>query len=264
MEEKELKTSPKQRIFIALIAIIMLGSIVASYAAIILNGSKSSDSGDNAISEAKKQEYTEEYEELVDYFAEDTIEDFDEFIAYKSEIKAFNEESANESGVQKKDLVIGTGEDLKSDGSNYLAYYVGYCADESIFDSTLDDTEDPASFAKILDPSLGMIEGWTQGIEGMKIGGIRRITVPGPLAYGDAMEICGGKNKPLRFLVMAVERDEDLLELSMELDSAYMRYQYAQMGIDYDKMMTSAASDADSETTIETDAPEGEGSEETE
>lgn len=264
MEEKELKTSPKQRIFIALIAVIMLGSIVASYAAIILNGSKSNNAGDNAISDAKKQEYTEEYEELAEYFAEDTIEDFDKFIAYKSEIKAFNEESANEGGVQKKDLVIGDGEDLKSDGSNYLAYYVGYCADESIFDSTLDDTDDPTSFAKLLDPSLGMIEGWTQGVEGMKVGGIRRITVPGPLAYGDSMEICGGKNKPLRFLVMAVEKDADLLDLSAELDTAYMRYQYAQMGIDYDKMMTSSAPSADSETTIETDVSEGEGSGETE
>ena len=44
MNEKELKTSPKQRIVISLIAIVMLGSIIASYAAIILNGGKT-DSG---------------------------------------------------------------------------------------------------------------------------------------------------------------------------------------------------------------------------
>ena len=42
MEEKELKTSPKQRIFITLIAVIMLGSMIASYAAIVLNGGGSS------------------------------------------------------------------------------------------------------------------------------------------------------------------------------------------------------------------------------
>ena len=42
MDEKELKTSPKQRFFIILIAVIMLGSIIASYAAIVINGGKSS------------------------------------------------------------------------------------------------------------------------------------------------------------------------------------------------------------------------------
>ena len=41
MDEKELKTSPKQRFFIILIAVIMLGSIIASYIAIVINGSKS-------------------------------------------------------------------------------------------------------------------------------------------------------------------------------------------------------------------------------
>ena len=38
MEEKDLKTSPKQRIVIIVIAVLMLGSIIASYAAIVING----------------------------------------------------------------------------------------------------------------------------------------------------------------------------------------------------------------------------------
>lgn len=249
MEDKELKTSTKQRIIISIIAIIMVGSMVASYALIIMNGSKSNgDSSDNKISDAKKQEYTTAYYDELAKFTEATKADFDKFIAYKSEIKAFNEESANEAGaVQTKELVEGSGDAVAADGSNYLAYYVGYCADESIFDSTLDDKENPTGFSKSLDPSLGMIEGWTKGVEGMKIGGIRRITIPGPLAYGDSMEICGGKNKPLRFLVMAVAKDASLSEMSAKLDDAYMRYQYAQMGIDYDKMMTSSATVEDDE-----------------
>ena len=254
MEDKELKTSVKQRIIIGLIAVILVGSMIASYALIIMNGSKSQgNTSDNKISDAKKQEYTTAYYDELAQFTDATKADFDKFIAYKSEIKAFNEESANEADtVQKKELVEGTGETVKEDGSNYLAYYVGYCADESIFDSTLDDQEDPTGFSKTLDPSLGMIEGWTKGVEGMKIGGIRRITIPGPLAYGDSMEICGGKNKPLRFLVMAVAKDGALADMSAKLDDAYMRYQYAQMGIDYDKMMTSsAASSASAEAEAE-------------
>ena len=84
---------------------------------------------------------------------------------------------------------------------------------------------------------MGLIEGWTQGMKGMKIGGIRKITIPGELAYGDSMEICGGKNKPLKFIVMAVEKTDELAKMSEELEEASMRYQYAQYGMDYDGMM---------------------------
>ena len=60
MDQKELKTSLKQRIFISFIAVLMLGSIVASYAAIVLNGGTSTtDSSGEGISEEKIAEYEE-------------------------------------------------------------------------------------------------------------------------------------------------------------------------------------------------------------
>ena len=40
MDEKELKTSTKQRVFIILIAVLMVGSIIASYAAIVISGAR--------------------------------------------------------------------------------------------------------------------------------------------------------------------------------------------------------------------------------
>lgn len=236
MDEKELKTSTKQRIIISVIAIVMLGSIIASYAAIIMSGGKSSDTDEVKIDQAKVAEYNEAYEEKLAEFEEASSGDYDEFIKYKSEVKAFNETTANENGVQVKDLKIGDGKELTKEDTDYLAYYVGYCADESVFDSTFDDNDNPTSFGKVLDPSLGMIEGWKMGVEGMKVGGVRRITVPGELAYGDQMEICGGMNKPLRFLVMTVENKDPIKTLASELDEAYMRYQYAQYGIDYDSV----------------------------
>ncbi len=237
MDEKELKTSTKQRVLIIVIAVIMLGSIIASYAAIIMNnGNSSSSSSDSKIDEAKVAEYEEAYEAKVAEFAETTKSDYDKFMKYKGEIKAYNETSANEGGVAKRDLKEGSGTKVESDGSNYLAYYVGWCADESVFDSSFDDNDNPTSFAKILDPSLGMIEGWTAGVDGMKIGGIREITVPSELAYADSMEICGGYNKPLKFLVYAVAKEDPIKSLAEELDTAYMRYQYAMYGIDYDSV----------------------------
>ena len=236
MDEKELKTSPKQRIFIILIAIIMVGSIIASYAAIVINGSKGAAGSTEAgqIDDSKVAEYESAYNEKLDEFKKASKSDYDEFIGFKSELKAFNEASANEAGVEVKDLKEGTGSEVSDD--NYLAYYVGWCADESVFDSSFDNNDNPTAFSKILDPSAGMIEGWNEGVKGMKLGGIRRITMPGEMAYGDSMEICGGYNKPLRFMVMAIPKEEPMKSMAAELDDAYMRVQYAQYGVDYDSI----------------------------
>ena len=240
MDEKELKTSGKQRFFIILIAVLMLGSIIASYAAIIINGGKTNNatSGENTeIDTAKIAEYEKAYNEIQAKFSEATKDDYNKFITYKN-ITAYNETAANSGVVQTKDLLDGTGKEIKDGDTDYLAYYIGWCADESVFDSTFDNNDNPTAFAKILDPSLGMIEGWNKGVEGMKIEGIREITISGDLAYGDSMEICGGTNKPLKFLIYAKAKTAELTKLSDDLENAYMRYQYANYGIDYDSVGT--------------------------
>ena len=239
MEEKELKTSPKQRIFIAAIAVVMLGSIIASYIAIIINSNKSGSAsdGESQVDEAKIAQYEEAYNQVEAELTKVAQDDYDTFIQYKGEVKAYNEASANENGVQVRDLLNGDGKKLTQEDTDYLAYYIGWCADESIFDSTLNDAKNPTGFSKVLDPSAGMIEGWKMGIDDMRLGGVREITIPGDLAYGDSMEICGGKNKPLKFLVMAVANEDPLKSIADEYDTAYMRLQYAYYGIDYDAMM---------------------------
>lgn len=239
MNEKELRTSPKQRIFIILIAIFMVGSIIASYVAIVVGGvnsGRATASSESGIDQQKVAEYQEAYDDLQAEFSTLTQDDFDEFIKYKSEITGYNESTANDSGVVTKDLKTGTGAEITEGNTDYLAYYVGWCGDESIFDSSFNDNKNPTKFIKILDASLGMIEGWNQGVEGMKIEGIREITVPSNLAYGETMEVCGGTNKPLKFMVMAKEKTGELAELAKEIDEAYMRLQYAQYGVDYDSV----------------------------
>ena len=108
---------------------------------------------------------------------------------------------------------------------------------EPLFDSTFDNASSPTGFDKVLDASAGMIEGWNVGVVGMRLGGVREITIPGELAYGDSMEICGGTNKPLKFLVMAVANEDPLKSIANEYETAYMRMQYAQYGLDYDEVV---------------------------
>ena len=83
MDQKELKTSIKQRIFIIIIAILMVGSMIASYIAIVLNGSSASSSNTTdettEVDEEKIAEYEEAYNKIKDEFSEATKDDFDEF-----------------------------------------------------------------------------------------------------------------------------------------------------------------------------------------
>ena len=200
------------------------------------SGTTSSSSDEIEVDEEKIAELEAAYNKKVEEFASATKSDYDEFISYRSRIKAYNEATANQSGVKSEDLKKGTGRKLEEGDYNYYAYYVGWCADGSIFDSSFNDNDNPTSFDMTLDASLGMIEGWNAAVVGMRIEGIREITVPGELAYGETTEICGGTNKPLRFLVMAKAKEDPLKSLATELDQAYMRLQYAYYGIDYDSM----------------------------
>lgn len=232
MDQNSVKTSTKQRIIIIVVAAVMLISIIASYAAIVISG-KQSSSTSSEVDQSLISDLTSQYEAKsaeVDAAAK-TFSDtyYGEFSSYQSEVKAYNETAANEGGLVKSDLKIGTGRELAEGDTDYFAYYIGWCADETIFDSSLD----ASSLKAPLSADAGLIEGWNLGVVGMKLGGIRELTIPGELAYGDAMEICGGTNKPLKFVIMALEKKEPLATLSSELNELMMRLQYAYYGIDY-------------------------------
>lgn len=78
------------------------------------------------------------------------------------------------------DLKEGDGEEVKA-GATVTAHYTGaFVSNGLIFESSKDGGQ-PIPFG--LDQ---VIPGWTQGVPGMKVGGTRRLIIPGSLAYGDA------------------------------------------------------------------------------
>jgi len=102
------------------------------------------------------------------------------------------------SGIVKEDLVVGRGATALS-GHDVVVHYVGWLTNGQQFDSSR-ARRDPLDFA------LGagdVIKGWDQGIEGMKVGGKRKLTIPAELAYGD--QGCGGVIPPQATLVFEVE-----------------------------------------------------------
>jgi FKBP-type peptidyl-prolyl cis-trans isomerase FkpA len=107
------------------------------------------------------------------------------------------------TGLLKEDLVVGKGAGAES-GNDIVVHYVGWLTDGRQFDSSR-ARRDPLDFA------LGagdVIKGWDQGIEGMRTGGKRKLTIPAELAYGD--KGCGGVIPPHATLVFEVE----LLEIA--------------------------------------------------
>ena len=107
MEEKELKTSLGQRIGIILIAVIMVGSIIASYVAIVANGGNNTGNTDaTKITDEKLLEYETAYADKVTEFQGVTSGDYSKYSQYISRVKAYDEESANNGGIVKKDLLM--------------------------------------------------------------------------------------------------------------------------------------------------------------
>lgn len=229
MDEKSLKTTRWQRIGILIIAILLLGGTVFAYLFIFMGSSSSDTSNDELIADLTEQ-YDAKAAELEAAAAPLSDQYFDDFSGYLSEVKAYNAASAEAEVLGVKDLKTGTGKTLEEGDTDYFAYYIGWCADGSIFDSSFDDTENPTALNVPLDASVGLIEGWNQGVIGMKLGGVRQLTISGDLAYGDTQEICGGYNSPLKFIILAIEKDEDIAALNSELDDLYLQLYYAYYG----------------------------------
>jgi FKBP-type peptidyl-prolyl cis-trans isomerase FkpA len=82
----------------------------------------------------------------------------------------------------KEDLKVGEGAREVKAGDSIRVNYVGKLfKNGSVFDSNK-SKEDPFTFTV----GEGVIEGWSKGVIGMKKGGKRKLTIPGPLAYGEA------------------------------------------------------------------------------
>ncbi|HEX6415922.1 MAG TPA: FKBP-type peptidyl-prolyl cis-trans isomerase [Candidatus Saccharimonadales bacterium] len=85
---------------------------------------------------------------------------------------------AKVTDLQIIDIKEGDGE-VVPEGATITAHYTGaLCKDGTIFQSS-HDFGDPITFGL-----HQVIQGWTQGVPGMKVGGIRRLVIPSEMAYG--------------------------------------------------------------------------------
>lgn len=239
MDQSMIKTSWKQRIGIIAIAIVLLGSTVAVYIAIVLSGSKSTSTGSSGITEeeiaALEEEYTTKQNQLNDLVQPYSDKYLAELTSYRSRVTAFNTAAANTGGIKTEDLKAGDGRELTSGDTEYMAYYIGFCGNEYVFDSSFDNYESPTSLVAPID-GAGLISGWTEGVIGMHVGGVREITIPSELAYA-GQAVCGDENtdNPLKFVVYALpeEYNSELITLNSEVINLSYELYYASMGISF-------------------------------
>lgn len=102
------------------------------------------------------------------------------------------------SGLVIEEVLVGEGAEARA-GQMVSVHYTGWLTDGTKFDSSKDRNE-PFEFP------LGarhVIAGWDEGVQGMKIGGTRKLTIPPQLGYG--ARGAGGVIPPNATLVFEVE-----------------------------------------------------------
>ncbi len=85
----------------------------------------------------------------------------------------------NQTQLKVEDSVIGTGKQVKK-GDTVVIHYKGTLTDGSTFDSSY-------TRGTPFETQIGVgqvIQGWDEGVVGMKVGGKRKLTIPPELGYG--------------------------------------------------------------------------------
>ncbi|MDZ4659690.1 MAG: FKBP-type peptidyl-prolyl cis-trans isomerase [Bythopirellula sp.] len=100
------------------------------------------------------------------------------------------------SGLQYKVLKAGTGA-TPTAADTVRTHYKGQLIDGTVFDSSYDRGE-PAEF-----PVGGVIKGWTEALQKMKVGDKWQLFIPSELAYGEAG--AGGVIPPHATLIFEIE-----------------------------------------------------------
>ena len=87
------------------------------------------------------------------------------------------------SGLQYEDTTVGDGATAKA-GQHVSVHYTGWLYEQGVAGKKFDSSKDrgqPFQF----DLGAGMvIRGWDEGVQGMKVGGTRRLVIPAALGYG--------------------------------------------------------------------------------
>lgn len=102
-----------------------------------------------------------------------------EVTAYVMSLRTPPKTVSSPTGLQYATLVEGSGK-TAARGDRISAHYTGWLTDGTKFDSSFDRGE-----PLVFNIGVGMvIQGWDEGVVGMKVGEVRQLVIPPSLGYG--------------------------------------------------------------------------------
>lgn len=115
--------------------------------------------------------------------------------------------AAQTSSSPSSDKLVSTDEKVgdgaeAQEGSTITVKYTGTLSDGSVFDSTDKHGGQPATFQLAKGQ---LIDGWVQGIPGMKVGGKRKLVIPPSMGYGSQSQGGIPPNSTLTFEIELVD-----------------------------------------------------------
>jgi FKBP-type peptidyl-prolyl cis-trans isomerase len=189
-----------QRIGIWIIAIVMTVGTLGSFVVIIL--SNDNQAKDQATATEQQKSYTAqlaEYQKQQKIAAQTNADNSEALSGYTA--RTFDAAAA--TALKAEVLTQGTGDTVKATDSINASYF-GWTSDGKIFDSSkkkgANDT--PITFAL-----NGVIKVWTEGLTGVKVGSVVRLTIPSDKAYGPTGSGIIPANAPLEFIVQIQKID---------------------------------------------------------
>ena len=114
-------------------------------------------------------------------------------------------EKSNMTELIKTDVKLGAGAEAVT-GQNVSVHYTGWLYDEAAVDHKGKKFDSSRDRGQPFDFPLGaghVIKGWDVGVAGMKVGGLRTLTIPSNMGYGSRG--AGGVIPPNATLVFDVE-----------------------------------------------------------
>lgn len=196
-------TSKAQRIGIIVIAVVMAVGTIGSFFIMIL--ANENQKADQTQQQEEYQKQMDEYQKQMEEMQKEQSKEakklsaqyYDEFKKYESLPEPYDESKVKK--LETEDLKQGDGAVINTD-TRYRAYYIGWNSEGKVFDGSIED----GALKYPLEGGTSLIEGWVKGVEGMKIGGVRMITIPGDMAYAQDQGADIKANAPLKFVVMAI------------------------------------------------------------
>lgn len=183
-------TTVTQRISIIVIAVVMIGGTLGFYfLTIINNGEQNTQQQQLAALQKQLQAQQNQQKQQTACSDANTEAALPTPDIYKP--------SGAVTALQTTDLTEGAGAAAKAGDCLYVKYYGTLAKNGAKFDENFTSS---SAFAFTLGQGQ-VIQGWEQGVVGMKVGGMRRLVIPASLAYGSAAQGSIPANSDLVFVV---------------------------------------------------------------